>query len=210
MCCIGMPGHVPHTEWLSVLFIQGTSHKLRTAGEHAQPCIRVRIHHDKKCNATANSQGCLKMIMLFYPERIHNNSLRPFSLCPSQANEYISHTRVLIRRLQMGWTSFTRRDALILQHGQNNPLKYNQFHWRFSIKSPFWNKAVKLKTLVCKNIFKQGRFETVIFISLIILSNSTWHKVANQLSRSKTGAFYFFFFCFTFEQEWKRTRSPTH
>lgn len=76
---IGMPGHAPHTEWLSVLFIPGTSRKLKTASEHAQPCIRVEIYHNKKCNTSANSQGCLQMIMLFYPECIHNNSLRPFS-----------------------------------------------------------------------------------------------------------------------------------
>lgn len=63
MCCIGMPGHVPHTEWLSVLFIQGTSHKLQTASEHVSPCIKVRIHHVKNWNTTANTQDCLKMII---------------------------------------------------------------------------------------------------------------------------------------------------
>lgn len=112
MCRIDMPGHVPHTEWLSILFIQGTSHKLQTASEHAQPCIKVRIHHNKNCNTTATSHGCLKMIMLLCPECIHNNSLRPFWLCLSQAHEYISHTHVPLWRLQMWWTWYPSQGAM--------------------------------------------------------------------------------------------------
>lgn len=44
---IGMPSHVPHTEWVSVQFIQGTSHKLKTATKHVMQCIKIHIPHMK-------------------------------------------------------------------------------------------------------------------------------------------------------------------
>ena len=80
---IDIPGHVPHTEWVSVLFIQGTS-------QNSQQSLSNALYTDTSHEKWITIANIVKdNVLLFYPECIHNNPLRSFAAIPAQATAYI-------------------------------------------------------------------------------------------------------------------------